>query len=150
FSSHGFATFNTPAAAARGFMQLVSYARAQEQLMQTPPAIPEELSPDSTGAASILHEALAAGRTMLLEPESKLILKSYGVPVVETQIVEGPVEACRTAEPWLREGHAVVVKILSDDITHKSDIRGVRLNLTRADQVETAAREILEAANRLR
>jgi acetyltransferase len=150
FSNHGFATFDTPGAAARGFMQLISYTRAQEQLMQTPPAMPEELTPDSTGAASILAEALAVGRSMLLEPESKLILKSYGVPVVETQVVADPVEACRIAEPWLREGHAVVVKILSDDIAHKSDIRGVRLSLTQANQVETAAREILEAARKLR
>jgi acetyltransferase len=112
--------------------------------------MPEELSPDSAGAASILGEALAAGRSMLLEPESKLILKSYGVPVVETQIVADPVAACQMAEPWLREGHAVVVKILSDDIAHKSDIRGVRLNLTQANQVDTAAREILEAAHKLR
>ena len=58
--------------------------------------------------------------------------EAYGIPTVPTQVAATPEEAARAAAELLRGYASLVVKILSPDITHKSDIGGVRLDLTSA------------------
>ena len=53
------------------------------------------------------------------------------------------------AERWIAEHGACVVKVLSDDISHKSDVGGVRLGLERADEARQAAEDMLERIARL-
>ena len=87
---------------------------------------------------------LADGRSVLTEPEAKAVLNAYGIPVVETLTAADPAEAGAVAA---RLGFPVVLKILSPDITHKSDIGGVHLDLRSQQAVEQAAREILRTAH---
>ena len=63
---------------------------------------------------------------------------------------EDPEAAATAAEPWLNKGEAVVAKILSPDIIHKSDVGGVRLNLTSAATVRDAVGEIIARAKSAR
>ncbi len=141
FASAGIATFETPAAAVRGFMQLVRHGRAQDELMRTPPAIPPNGAPDIAAVQKTISAALNAGRTMLSEIESKAILRAYGVPVVPTVSAGADPNAARQASEELLARHdGVVLKILSDDISHKSDVGGVHLGLASpADIVKAAA-----------
>jgi acetyltransferase len=143
-------TFETPEAAVEGLMQLVRYRRAQDELMQVPPSANEAMRFDSEGAHRILEDALAAGRSILSEVEAKALLASYGIPVVVTLIAADPADVEAKAREVLREHPACVVKVLSDDITHKSDIGGVRLALTTPSDARTAAEEILASVKRLR
>lgn len=78
---------------------------------------------------------------MLTEPESKQVLEAYGIPVVRTRSVAADPDAA--AEVASGFPGPVALKILSPDITHKSDLGGVRLNLQGAEQVRIAAREML-------
>jgi acetate---CoA ligase (ADP-forming) len=88
--------------------------------------------------------ALPANRT-LTEAESKKILAAAGLPVTREQLAHSPAEAVRIAAEI---GGAVALKIQSPDIPHKSDVGGVHLGATTPAQVETAARQVLENAQR--
>ena len=143
FAREQLPTFDTPASAVRGFMQLVRHARAQDELMRTPPAIPEGQSADEERAEGIIGAALQRGRTMLSEAEGKALLQCYGVPVAPSIAATTPADAALAARDLLARHDAVVLKILSDDITHKTDVGGVQLGLTTAAAVQDAAREML-------
>jgi len=150
FIGAGIPTFETPEAAVEGFMQLVRYRRAQDELMQVPPSAPETLNFDASAADAILRGALEAKRYTLSEIEAKHLLASYGIPVVPTEIAATPAEVERRAGEILARHRACVVKILSDDITHKSDVGGVRLALTTPEEARLAADEMLVNIGKLR
>ena len=145
FAARKLATYETPDEAVRAFMHLVEYRRNQDLLMETPPSATHRLPQNGGAAAKLIAGVLAEGRTILSEPEAKAVLTAYGIPVVETLVAADPEEAGRLAA---RLGFPVVLKVLSPDITHKSDIGGVHLDLRAVDAVQQAAREILETANR--
>ncbi|NNG03441.1 MAG: GNAT family N-acetyltransferase, partial [Inquilinus sp.] len=90
---------------------------------------------------------LEAGRHWLTEAEAKEVLTAYDIPVVETRRAGDPEEAAAAAAAI---GGPVALKILSPDITHKTDIGGVRLDLKSPDAVRRAAGEMLETVRHLR
>lgn len=134
-------TFATPEGAVRAFMHLVRYRRNQEMLVQVPPSVPELFAVDQTAARAVIAPALAEGRPWLTEPEAKAVLKAYGVRVVETVAV-ATAEAAGAAAASI--GRPVALKILSPDISHKTDVGGVELNLLGPERVRDAARQMLE------
>jgi acetyltransferase len=150
FAARGIASFATPAEAIDGFTQLVRYARAQEELTRTPPSMPEDLRLKTEAAGATIAAALAAGRSTLSEVEAKALLACYGLPVVPTEVGSSPAEVATHAARWIGSHGACVVKILSDDITHKSDVGGVRLGLERAEEAQHAAEDMLERVARLK
>lgn len=139
FRDAGIPSFESPDDAINGFMQLVRYARAQNELMRTPPSLPDEMGFDKDGARRILNEGFASGRPLLDEAAAKRLLDSYGIPTVPTRIARTPEEVARMAGELISATGRVAVKILSPDITHKSDVGGVRLNLTSSDEAAAAA-----------
>ena len=114
--------------------------RNQQLLMETPPSVSEGYDPDTGEACRLMENALADGREWLTEPEAKAVLAAYQIPVVETLRAETPEEAAAAAESL---GGTVALKILSSEITHKSDVGGVRLNLREPAAVRAAAEEML-------
>lgn len=143
FAEHGLATFETPSDAVTGFMQLVRYTRAQTELMQTPSADPARDTSDADAVNLIVAAALAEGRTMLNPIEAKAILASEGIPVAASEVARTPAEVQAAAQRILDSNAACVVKIHSRDITHKSDVGGVRLGLESAGAARLAAEEML-------
>ncbi|KQT54675.1 GCN5 family acetyltransferase [Aureimonas sp. Leaf454] len=140
FATGGVPTYQTPDEAVRAFMQLVDYRRNQDLLMETPPAIAPG-GTDLAAARSVIDDAMSNGRPVLTEPEAKRLLSAYGIPVVLTRIAASPAEAARLAAEI---GFPVALKILSGDITHKSDVGGVRLDLDTREMVEEAAAHMLK------
>ena len=140
FADRGVPSFETPDEAVKAFMQLVEYRRNQDLLLQTPPATPPLPAAEGGQARSIVEKARSAGRLLLTEPEAKAVLAAYAIPTVKTEIAADAEEAGRIAA---RLGFPVALKILSAQITHKSDVGGVRLDLQSAGAVEAAAREML-------
>lgn len=137
-------TFFTPTAAVDGFMNLVRHQRAQEQLSRTPPPADDTHPVDRAAADRVISAALAEGRTTLSEAEGKQLLAAYGIPVVPTHVVATPKEAAERAADILATDSSVALKILSYDLTHKSDIGGVRLGLDTPGAVERAANDMLD------
>ena len=136
FSDAGIPVYDTPEDAVRGFMQIVQYRRNQELLMEAPPSASGELVADSAAARDIAQQVLAESRNMLSEAEAKNLLAAYGIPVIETAIAHSVDEAVQLAE---KIGFPVAIKILSPDITHKSDVGGVALDLETPEAVRLAA-----------
>ena len=140
FAEHRVPTYETPGQAVRAFMRLVQYRENQAELMETPPSIPEDFSPDTAAAKEIIAGALAEARDWLTEPEAKAVLAAYDIPVSKTEVAAGPEEAAAIAAEM---GGPVVLKILSRDITHKTDVGGVVLDLQGPGGVKEAAEAML-------
>ena len=147
FVAAGVPTFDTPEQAARAFMHVVSYRRNRELLLEMPPSAPVELRPDRAAAQRLVNDVLAEGRDMLTEPEAKALLAAYGVPVVSTYIAKDPAEAAQRATEI---GFPVAIKLVSPTITHKSDVGGVALNLSSAEEVRMAAEGMSQRIAKLR
>ncbi len=140
FNEAGIPTYDTPAQAIQAFLHMVRYRRNQELLMQTPPEAPTEFTPATATARLVIENVLASGRTMMSEPEAKAVLAAYGIPTVETHIARSPEDAARLAANM---GGHVALKVMSSDISHKSDVGGVVLNLKTPPEVEKAAHDML-------
>ena len=91
----------------------------------------------------LIDRVYQQGRTALLESEAKALLRLHGAAVTEDVTVK---TVAGVAEAAARLGGPVVLKIASPDILHKSDAKGVRLNLSGKEEVEKAFREILASA----
>ena len=143
FREAGIVGFETPEEAVRAFAMLVTYRRNQAQLIEAAPARPADAhEPDLKAVRSLVQQVLGSGRDMLDEVEAKAVLAAYGIPVVATTRVEADPDAA--AEAAVAIGFPVVIKILSPDISHKSDVGGVVLGLEGAAQVRAAAADMLE------
>jgi acetyltransferase len=144
FQDAGIAGYPTPEEAVRAFSMLVTYRRNQAQLIETPPAAsprPGGRSADTAAARALVRKVLGEGRAMLTEPEAKAVLESCGIPVVATRSVAAHGEAAVQAAQAI--GLPVALKILSGDISHKSDVGGVALNLDSEQAVRDAAAAML-------
>ena len=89
----------------------------------------------------IIERAKAEGRKYLLEYEAKTICMEYGIPVNSFDVAKSKDEAVEMAE---RLGYPVVMKIVSPQVIHKSDVGGVILNLKTPDEVRQAYDKIIE------
>lgn len=95
--------------------------------------------------SNIIDRAKQEGRNLLTEVESKQVLEEAGIPTARAVLATSPQEAAQAAQ---RIGFPVVLKVVSRDITHKSDVGGVKLSLGSPEAVEQAYREIVESAQR--
>ncbi len=146
FTHAGIPGFGTESDAVRGFMNLVKHGEATDALLKTPPSLPEHFSPDVASARRIARSALADSRTWLDAAEVDELFKAYSIPIIQTLLAATPDEAAEKAAEFLSAGNTVAVKIASRDIVHKSDVGGVKLNLTTAESVRAAAAEVIANA----
>jgi len=146
FAAAGIPTYETPEAAVRAFLHMVHYRRNQELLMETPASVSERFTAATTTARLMVENAIAAGRATLTEPEAKGVLAAYGIPVVETHVASTVEDAVSKAR---QVGFPVALKILSPEISHKSDVGGVALDLADADAVREAATAMLQRAGQV-
>jgi acetyltransferase len=136
FAEARIATYETPDAAVQGFMHRVQYRRNQELLLETPPARPEDFTPDVAAARRAIAPALAAGAAWLDAEAVAAVLAAYGIPLPCSRIAG---DADAAAEAATAMGFPVALKIRSPDIRHKSDVGGVALNLGNPERVRAEA-----------
>ena len=148
FHGAGIATYDTPEQAVRAFSLLITYRRNQAQLMQAPPARAAATALDLDAVRALIDAALTAGREWLSEPEAKALLAACGVPVVETRVAAPEAADVLTAAQAI--GFPVSLKILSPQITHKSDVGGVALDLEDAPSLREAVAAMTQRVARLR
>jgi acetyltransferase len=129
-------SYETPDKAVRGFMHLVRFRRAQENLMEVPDAAPEDLAPDPAAARKAVDAALAAGRAWLTDPEVRAVLAGYGFALPHAELAR---DAAAAAEAAARIGGRVALKVVSPQVLHKSDVGGVALDLDGPAAVALAA-----------
>ena len=87
----------------------------------------------------IIAKAIEEGRYKLLEHESFELLRQYNIPVPDFALVQDVNEALKVAKDI---GYPVVIKVVSPDIIHKSDVGGVILNISNDDELRAACEKI--------
>lgn len=127
FATSKVAHFATPEVAVDAFSFLAKYTQNQILVKQIPSPIAEQPSPDVEGARLIIEQILAEGRQVLTAQEAKAILAAFHIPVTQTIQVANVKEAMITAETL---GFPVALKVNMAEFSHKSDIGGVRLNIS--------------------
>ena len=140
-------SFVNPESALEAFSYLTQYQQNQEMLMQAPGPLTDLGPPDIEGAQLIIEGALAENRSLLSILETRALLRAFNIPMLPAMTARSPNEALAAAE-YL--GFPVAMKILSPDITHKSDVGGVRLNVSRAQAVRHVYSEMMEQAQTAR
>jgi acetyltransferase len=149
-SGAGIPNYPTEDDAVRGFMYLVKHRELAAELAQVPPAMPREFAPDIDTARGIVAAALADDRQWLDPVEIRRLLEAYEIPMVPTFAAADAEQAVAHASAIFAQGDTVVLKVMSRDIIHKSDVGGVVLNLTSPDAVRAATADILARAKKLR
>jgi acetyltransferase len=135
----GIPSFPYPDAAARAFNYMWKYASNLKALYETP-TLGEDVPPQAREKASKLIDTVRqSGRTILTEAESKELLSYYAIPTVRTVIAATVEDAVKAAEEI---GYPVVLKLYSETITHKTDVGGVKLNLSSPEAVRQAWQDI--------
>jgi acetyltransferase len=125
FAEAGLPQFETPESAVEAYLQMVRYADSQRLLLESPPPL-RGPGVDTVAARTLARSLLAQGVTTAPEAEAKAILAAYGIPTVETRVARNTDEALAAAAEI---GYPVAVKLRSPDITHKSDVGGVVLDV---------------------
>jgi acetyltransferase len=140
-SAAGIPTFPYPDTAARAFDYMWAYSEHLRGLYETP-AIADTLDGAETRrkkAEKFISSVLSLGRTLLTEAESKTLLALYGIPTVTTRVAKSGEQAAAIAAEM---DYPVVVKLNSETVTHKTDVGGVKLNLSSSEAVREAYRSI--------
>lgn len=133
--------FRTPEPAVEVFSHLSAYYRNQQLLRQMPGRLAHHLEPDLEGARLIIEGAMQERRKVLTAMESKAVLAAFHIPVAETMVARSPSEALLIAQQLK---FPVAMKVNSHDITHKTDVGGVLLNVKSAHDVRTAYQHLLD------
>jgi acetyltransferase len=134
--------FNMLEDAVDAFSFIGKYKRNQRLLLQTPARLTgDQASADRDGARMIIEGVLTERRKILTEPESMAILNAFKIPAAENGVAQSANAALVVAETI---GYPVAMKILSPDISHKSDAGGVRLNISSAHEVRGAYLQMIE------
>ena len=141
----GITNFLTPENAVEAMSFLVRFKQHQAMLLESVTAFAgmglQEASAAVAKATAIREAALNEQRTLLTELEAKSLLAAFGLPVNAGELATTRDEAQAAAKSM---GFPVVMKIVSADITHKSDVGGVRLNLVNTKQVGNAFDDMIE------
>ncbi|MBI4924075.1 MAG: bifunctional acetate--CoA ligase family protein/GNAT family N-acetyltransferase [Devosia nanyangense] len=137
----GIGSFETPAQAAEAVALLTRWSDLRQTLERVP-ASHAEFAVDFPQAQAIIKAAAFDGRTVLTEWEAKSVLRAYGIPAPETVVATTEDEVAEAATRLLAASPALVVKMLSKAVSHKSDIGGVVLDTVSASAARSAAADI--------
>lgn len=138
--SAGLPAFRMPEPAVEAFANIAAFYENQRLLMQVPgPLAQGEVPPDVESARAIVEAAVAQGRKVLGEGESKAVLAAFGIPVAPAVVARTVPEAIATAQQF---GFPVAMKANAPALAHKTDAGGVRLDVNGAQAVRTAFQDI--------
>ncbi len=139
-------TFRTPEAAVGAFGNIAAFYQNQQLLQQTPPPLSTLAKPDIEGARLVIESVLAERRKVLTEMESKTLLSSFHIPITRTMLARSANEAMMIATQL---GFPVALKVDSPDISHKSDVEGVALNILNGAGARDTYIDMMERVARL-
>ncbi len=122
FLRNSIPAYDTPEDAVQTYLHMAKYARNLELLYETPEELSVDQAPPKHHLKAFIRRAVREERAILNEEESKRFLSNYGIPVTKIHEAADLQQALAAAR---RTGYPVALKIVSPDITHKSDVGGV-------------------------
>ena len=135
-------TYEFPEEAIKTYMYMYHYARNLENLYETPEDMALDVGTPKNHLKLLIRNAARAGRLVLSEDDSKKFLNTYRINVTLPHFAADANAAVSAASGM---GYPVVMKIQSPDISHKSDVGGVQLNLQTPEAVRKAFQEMSDA-----
>lgn len=141
--------YASPAEAVRSMMHLARDARARDFLMDVPPSLPSDFTPDTQSARAIVEKALSEDRTWLAPEEVYDVLTAYQIPIIGTRLATNPADAAVISEEFFKTARHCVVKLISPDLPFKSRVDGLRLGLESSAAVEAAASELIAQTSQM-
>ena len=142
FEAADIPSYELPGEAIKGFGFLWQYAKAHGVDAHAA-AEGGPLRHRRRGCARRHARAARAKRALLTEPEAKAVLAAYGIPTVPTSIAASPQEVEQIAFAQLKQAPNVAIKVLSEDISHKSDVGGVHLGLASPAEARGSAEAMI-------
>lgn len=139
--------YRYPESAVDVFLKMHEHRRILKLLYETPPANPLAFTPDRERARQLIEKALGEGRMQLSEDEAKQLMSCYNIMAGSYKVVNNTQDAIAFAAEI---GYPVVLKIASPDITHKTEVNGVRLNIHSAQEVQDTFIDLISTTRRLR
>ncbi|MCX6235249.1 MAG: bifunctional acetate--CoA ligase family protein/GNAT family N-acetyltransferase [Bacteroidetes bacterium] len=142
FNDAGIAVYQTPEQAIRAFMTLVDYSRNLETLFETPIDVPVSFPYDRQKIKEEFQKTAFVKEKILSETDSKQLLEIYGIPTARPQLAKTSEEALQIAN---QIGFPVVLKISSHDITHKTDVGGVVVDIKSNESLLKSYRKMMDS-----
>jgi acetyltransferase len=143
FNDAGISNFTAPEQAIRAFMTLSDYSKNLAMLYETPKEIPVSFQYDRLELRKKYLTEVFPKAKILNEDDSKMLVNDYGIKTTHPTPAATEDEAVAIAE---QKGYPVVLKIYSPDITHKSDVGGVALNIMDEEMVRATFRNMVKTA----
>lgn len=143
FNNAGIANYPTPEQAIRAFMTLSNYSNNLEMLFETPEEVPLSFQYDRHELRKKYLEGVFHKAKILNEDDSKMLINDYGIDTTHPTPAYSEDEAVNISKD---KGFPVVLKIYSPDITHKSDVGGVALNIKDEEMVRATFRNMVKTA----
>ncbi len=131
---NGIPCYDFPHKGMKTLSALYEYARFLKQPVNNPVRF-RDINPEKV--RKVIDTVRADKRVVLLSHEAAAIVEAYGITAPESRIAQTPEEAAAYAEEL---GFPVVLRILSPDILHKTDVGGIALNLRNAEEVRAPSR----------
>jgi acetyltransferase len=137
--------YRIPENAVRSFMNLYSYSKNLELLYETPATTPHAFTPKTDKNKELIKRITKDNRYVMTENEAKELLSNYDIPIAKSGLAKDAKQADEIAS---NIGFPVVMKIASPDILHKTDVGGVKLNISSAEQAKKGFDEIIRSARK--
>lgn len=139
--------YRYPESAVDVFLFMNQYRQNLRLLYETPEYYPTDFQPDRARVRRVIRQALDAGQDQLDRAAMVEILEAYQIPVTRVYTAATAEEAVTMAG---NAGYPVAIKIWSPDISHKTDVGGVMLDLRNPEEVQAAFRQVMERAHAAR
>lgn len=139
---HNIPVYDMPESAVKSFMNMHKYVKNITLLTATPSTIPHQFNPKTEENMKIIDSVISEGRVNFTEEESKRLIANYDIPVAVRMTVKSAEEAANAAE---KIGYPVVMKILSPDILHKTEVGGQKNGIKNKEEVAHAYEEIMRS-----
>ncbi len=139
----GIPEYPEPEKAIQCFITMSNFSKNLEMIYETPATIPHAISPRTDENREMINDIMDQGRFIMTEPEAKRVLANYEIPVTDYMLVNDRESAAIQAA---KIGFPVVMKIVSPDILHKTDVGGVKVDIKDEAEVKTTFDEIMASS----
>lgn len=140
FDDNGVPNFPTPEQCIRSFMHMAKFSAIQKKLTAGESHDIAGYKPDFVAAKKLIDEAVAKNLTWLDAPSLAAVFEAYEIPSAKCATAKTPADVAKLQEKF---NAPIVIKIMSPDISHKSDVGGVALNLKTPADAKKAAEDML-------
>jgi len=144
FSENSIPTYPTPEEAVKTYMYMYRYRRNLDLLYETPEELPVDMMPPNSHLKLMVRKAISEGKLLLSQADADKFLDAYNIPRLNGGFARSEEEALMVAR---KIGYPVVLKIVSQDVVHKSDVGGV---VTGINSTETLAHEFSKLMDRVK